>query len=94
MKSMLFYRREDSAASEHHLEVYGKEWCLLMVNIPEELFFEIVDTFRNPQTLNPAKGECVIHMDQRNKVLDPLLQIRRAVVEDRMQKKLTHIDVL
>jgi hypothetical protein len=50
------------------------------VKIPEDLFFDMVDLLVAPKTLLPAQGNCVLALENRNRVLDRLLAIRRAVV--------------
>lgn len=50
------------------------------VKIPEDLFFDMVDLLVAPKTLLPAQGKCVLGIENRNRVLDRLLVIRRAVV--------------
>lgn len=49
------------------------------VKIPEDLFFDMVDLLVAPKTLLPAQGSCVLTIENRNRVLDRLLVIRRAV---------------
>jgi hypothetical protein len=50
------------------------------VKIPEDLFFDMVDLLVAPKILLPAQGNCVLALENRNRVLDRLLAIRRAVV--------------
>jgi len=47
------------------------------------LFFDIVDLLREPKSLIPADGTCVLHLTKRNHVMDRLLAIRRSVVLDK-----------
>ncbi|MCG6905232.1 MAG: hypothetical protein LJE63_01305 [Desulfobacteraceae bacterium] len=51
------------------------------VKIPEDLFFDMVDLLVAPKALLPAQGNCVLTIENRNRVLDRLLVIRRAVVQ-------------
>lgn len=51
------------------------------VKIPEDLFFDMVDLLVEPKTLLPTSGDCVLAMENRNHVLNRLLDIRRAVVQ-------------
>jgi hypothetical protein len=52
------------------------------VNIPEKLFFDVVDLLVEPQSLRPQEGTCVLSLDARNQVLERLLQIRHQFLFD------------
>ena len=46
------------------------------VQIPEKLFFDMIDLLVEPQSLRPDEGICVLSLDARNRVLDRLLALR------------------
>ena len=50
------------------------------IRVPESLFYEMVDLLKQPRSLNPAEGNCVLQIEKRDHVLGRLLQIRRKIV--------------
>ncbi len=46
------------------------------VQIPEKLFFDMIDLLVEPQSLRPDEGICVLSLEARNRVLDRLLALR------------------
>lgn len=61
-------------------KVPSKKECKAGVQVPENLFYEMLELLKQPCSLNPAEGKCVLHLEKRNQVLDRLLQIRREIV--------------
>lgn len=52
----------------------------MTVEIPEKLFFGMVDLLVEPQALIPSEGKCVIDLDARNEIVGQLLNIQRNVL--------------
>ncbi|MFP4475693.1 MAG: hypothetical protein ACLFOY_09025 [Desulfatibacillaceae bacterium] len=65
----------------------------MSVTIPETLFFELVDLLRQPKFLCPSSGECVLHLEKRNRALGQLLTIRRAIAEDETNPAFLNADL-
>jgi len=54
----------------------------MQVQIPEKLFFDMIDLLVEPRSLRPDEGTCVLSIEARNLVLDRLLQIRHSLLFD------------
>ncbi len=64
------------------------------VLVPEKLFYEMLELLKQPRSLNPAEGNCVLHIEKRNHVLGRLLQIRRKIVMEPRKRPRTRKDLL
>ena len=60
------------------------------IQIPEKLFFDMIDLLVEPRSLRPDEGICVLSLEARNRVLNRLLSIRHSFLFDSSAR--THPD--